>query len=224
MRYRRIAAALTGVALLVGACSSNGASTAPSAAPSTAASAPASAGAASPSAGGGTVGEGEGELNLVAWTQYVMGGSGGEPVPAGGYDWVTPFETATGCKTTVKVGASSSEMVQLMKTGQYDGVSASGDATLRLIAGGDVAAVDTTKIPNYANVFEGLKNQPHNTVDGVPYGVPHGRGANLLMFNTTVVPETTDMRGAWSSRAAPPTRARSPPTTTRSTSPTRPST
>ena len=82
-----------------------------------------------------------------------------------------------------------------MKTGEYDGVSASGDATLRLIAGGDVAAVDTDLIPNYTNVFEGLKNQPHNTVDGVAYGVPHGRGANLLMFNTTVVPETTD---SWS--------------------------
>jgi putative spermidine/putrescine transport system substrate-binding protein len=186
MRYRKIAAALTGVALLVGACSTDGASTAPSA---SSAPAPSAAG---PSAAGGPVGEGEGELNLVAWTQYVMGGSGGEPVPDGGYDWVTPFETATGCKTTVKVGASSSEMVQLMKTGQYDGVSASGDATLRLIAGGDVAAVDTSKIPNYANVFEGLKGQPHNTVDGVSYGVPHGRGANLLMFNTTVVPETTD--------------------------------
>ena len=75
-------------------------------------------------------------------------------------------------------------MVQLMKTGEYDGVSASGDATLRLIAGGDVAAVNTDLIPNYANVFEGLKNQPHNTVDGVAYGVPHGRGANLLMFST----------------------------------------
>lgn len=197
MRHRRIVAALTGVALLVGACSNNGASTAPSAAASSAPSAGAStapSAAASPS-GGGTVGEGEGELNLVAWTQYVMGGSGGEPVSAGGYDWVTPFETATGCKTTVKVGASSSEMVQLMKTGQYDGVSASGDATLRLIAGGDVAAVDLSKIPNYANVFEGLKGQPHNTVDGVSYGVPHGRGANLLMFNTTVVPEATD---SWS--------------------------
>ena len=82
-----------------------------------------------------------------------------------------------------------------MQTGQYDGVSASGDATLRLIAGGDVAPVNTDLIPNYANVFEGLKDQPHNTVDGVAYGVPHGRGANLLMFNTTVVPEPTD---SWS--------------------------
>jgi putative spermidine/putrescine transport system substrate-binding protein len=199
MQGRRIAVGLMGLTLIVAACGGGGASSSPStaasaAAPSTAPSTAASgepSGAASPSAGG-EVGPGEGELNLVAWAGYVVGGTGGEPVPSGGYDWVTPFEQATGCKTTVKVGGSSSEMVQLMKTGQYDGVSASGDATLRLIAGGDVAAVDTTKIPNYANVFEGLKNQPHNTVDGVSYGVPHGRGANLLMFNTTVVPETTD--------------------------------
>ena len=123
--------------------------------PRTAASAPASAGAASPSAGGGIVGEGEGELNLVAWTQYVMGGSGGEPVPAGGYDWVTPFETATGCKINGEGRGSSSEMVQLMKTGQYDGVSASGDATLRLIAGGDVAAVDTYQDPQLRERLRG---------------------------------------------------------------------
>src|SRR3712207_9546572 len=73
-------------------------------------------------------------------------------------------------------------MVTLMRSGNYDGVSASGDATLRLIAGGDVAPVNTDLIPNYADVFEGLKNQPWNTVDGKAYGVPHGRGANLLMW------------------------------------------
>jgi putative spermidine/putrescine transport system substrate-binding protein len=96
---------------------------------------------------------------------------------------------------TVKVGGGSSEMVELMKTGEYDGVSASGDATLRLIAGGDVAAVNTDLIPSYKDVFAGLKLQKHNSVDGVAYGVPHGRGANLLMFRTDVVPETTD---SWS--------------------------
>src|SRR6478609_7149512 len=135
-----------------------------------------------------TVGDGEGALNLVAWAGYVVGGTGGEQVE--GYDWVTPFETATGCKVTVKVGLDSANMVQLMKTGQYDGVSASGDATLRLIAGGDVAAVNFGLIPNYKNVFDGLKNQPYNTVNGVGYGVPHGRGANVLMWDPTVV--TTD--------------------------------
>ena len=176
MDKRRIAGVLGVVALVVGACSGGGGGT-----PKPSAQA--------------SLGANEGALNLVAWTQYVMGGSGGEAVPQGGYDWVTPFETQTGCKVNVKVGNSSSEMVQLMKTGEYDGVSASGDATLRLISGGDVAAVNTSLIPNYKDVFAGLKGQPHNTVDGVPYGVPHGRGANLLMFNTDVVPADTD---SWS--------------------------
>ena len=36
-------------------------------------------------------------------------------------------------------------------------------------------------VPNYKDIFEDLKDKPYNTVDGVHYGVPHGRGANLLM-------------------------------------------
>jgi putative spermidine/putrescine transport system substrate-binding protein len=140
------------------------------------------------------VGEGEGALNLVAWSGYVVGGTGGEQVE--GYDWVTPFEQATGCKVNVKVGVDSANMVQLMKTGEYDGVSASGDATLRLIAGGDVVPVNTDLIPNYKDVFEGLKNQSYNTVNGQSYGVPHGRGANVLMYNPAVVTTPPD---SWSS-------------------------
>ena len=140
-----------------------------------------------------SLGAGEGALNLVAWAGYVVGGTGGEQVE--GYDWVTPFEQATGCKVTVKVGLDSGNMVQLMKTGQYDGVSASGDATLRLIAGGDVAPVNFDLIPNYKDVFAGLKNQSYNTVNGVGYGVPHGRGANVLMYDPAVVTTAPD---SWS--------------------------
>jgi ABC-type Fe3+/spermidine/putrescine transport system ATPase subunit len=69
----------------------------------------------------------------------------------------TPFEKQTGCKVNVKIGNTSDEMVTLMKTGQYDGVSASGDATLRLIYGGDVAPVNTDLVPNYADVSPFLK-------------------------------------------------------------------
>jgi len=126
----------------------------------------------------------EGQVDLVNWAGYVE------------KDWVTPFEQQTGCKVNSKVGASSDEMVTLMKTGNYDGVSASGDATLRLIASKTVAPVNFDLIPNYANVFEGLKNQPHNTVDGVSYGVAHGRGANLLVWNTkdvTTAPTSWDI-------------------------------
>jgi putative spermidine/putrescine transport system substrate-binding protein len=126
----------------------------------------------------------EDTLNLVIWVGYAEDGS---TDPA--FDWVTPFEAETGCQVHTTDGVDSPNMVSLMATGQYDGVSASGDATLRMIAAGTVAPVNTALIPNYANVFEGLKGQPHNTVDGVPYGTPHGRGANLLLYNTDTFPE-----------------------------------
>jgi putative spermidine/putrescine transport system substrate-binding protein len=128
------------------------------------------------------VGEGEGELNLVAWAGYAEDGSND---PAA--DWVTPFEQQTGCRTNVKVGNTSDEMVQLMRSGQYDGVSASGDATLRLIYAGDVAPVNTSLVPNYESISGFLKDKPWNSVDGQMYGVPHGWGANLLMYNIEVV-------------------------------------
>jgi putative spermidine/putrescine transport system substrate-binding protein len=128
------------------------------------------------------VGQPEGQLDLIAWAGYVEDGST-EP----GVDWVTPFEKQTGCQVDVKVGNTSDEMVQLMRTGQYDGVSASGDATLRLIEGNDVDPVNTDLVANYADVFPGLKDQPYNSVDGQMYGIPHGRGANLLMYDTSVV-------------------------------------
>jgi len=125
------------------------------------------------------LGEPEGQVNLIAWAGYVEDGSTDPAV-----DWVTPFEEETGCQVNVRIGNSSDEMVQLMQSGEYDGVSASGDATLRLISGGEVAPVNTDLIPNYADVFDGLKDQPWNSADGVPFGVPHGRGANLLVYNT----------------------------------------
>jgi len=137
-----------------------------------------------------SVGNGEGEVDLIAWAGYVEDGSTDPKV-----DWVTPFEKETGCKVNVKVGNTSDEMVTLMRTGNYDGVSASGDATLRLIAGGDVAPVNTDLVPNYKDVFEGLKNKPHNSVEGQMYGIPHGRGANLLMWNKDKVKPDPDSWG-----------------------------
>src|SRR4051794_17075840 len=137
------------------------------------------------------LGKGEGKVNLIAWAGYVEDGSTDPKV-----DWVTPFEHKTGCQVNVKVGNTSDEMVTLMRTGQYDGVSASGDATQRLIAGGDVAPVNTDLVPNYKDVYAGLKNQPFNSVDGQMYGIPHGRGANLLMWRTDKVKTAPDSWGA----------------------------
>ena len=138
-----------------------------------------------------SLGAGEGQVNIVAWAGYVENGSN-DP----NYNWVSDFEKETGCKVNVKIGASSDEMVALMKTGEYDVVSASGDASLRLIYGGDVAPVNTDLVPNYADIFSNLKMQPWNSVDGVAYGIPHGRGANLLAYRTDIVKPAPTSWGA----------------------------
>ncbi|MGN6331605.1 MAG: ABC transporter substrate-binding protein [Motilibacteraceae bacterium] len=137
-----------------------------------------------------SVGAGEGQLNIIAWAGYAENGSNDPKV-----DWVTPFEQSTGCKVNVKIGNTSDEMVTLMKTGQYDGVSASGDATLRLIYGGDVAPVNTDLVPNYKTVSDFLKNRPWNSVDGKMYGIPHGWGANVLTWRPDKVSPAPD---SWS--------------------------
>ena len=86
-----------------------------------------------------SIGAGEGELNLIIWAGYA---ERGEVDPA--YDWVTPFETATGCTVNTTDMTDSNNGVSLMQSGDYDGISASGDATTRLIAGGIAAPVNTT--------------------------------------------------------------------------------
>ena len=90
------------------------------------------------------IGKGEGSVNLIVWAGYAENGSNDKTV-----DWVNPFTKATGCKVNAKTAGTSDEMVSLMKTGGYDGVSASGDASLRLIYGGQVAPVNTDLVPSY---------------------------------------------------------------------------
>jgi putative spermidine/putrescine transport system substrate-binding protein len=145
--------------------------------------------------GGGSaiksIGKGEGQLDIIAWAGYAEDGST-DPTQ----DWVKPFEDATGCKVNVKIGNSSDEMVQLMKSGNYDGVSASGDASLRLIVGGDVAPVNLDLLTNYPDVAPFLKNTAYNSYKDKAYGMPHGWGANLLQFNIDVVKPAPDSWGA----------------------------
>jgi putative spermidine/putrescine transport system substrate-binding protein len=129
-----------------------------------------------------SVGAGEGQLNIICWAGYCEDGST-DPQ----YDWVTPFEKETGCQTNVTIGGTSDEMVKLMRQGGYDGVSASGNATARLVEGGDVNPVNVDLVPNYETIFDDLKDQPYNTFDGTHYGIPHGRGADLLMWRSDKV-------------------------------------
>jgi len=164
---RRLAAglALCVAALVVAACGSSGSSST-----SSSGSLPAS------------IGKGEGKLNMIAWEGYA------QP------QWVKPFEAQTGCQVNAKYAGSSDEMVALMRQGggtQYDLVSASGDASLRLIRGGDVQPVNTKLIPDFKDIIPQLQSPSHNTVDGKHYGISLQWGPNVLLYNTSKVAKPT---------------------------------
>jgi putative spermidine/putrescine transport system substrate-binding protein len=132
-----------------------------------------------------SIGKGEGSLSLVAWEGYA------QP------QWVKPFEQETGCKVKRKYAGSSDEMVTLMRSGaNYDMVSASGDASLRLIKGGEVQEVNPDLIPDFKNFIEALKSPPHNTVDGKHYGISLQWGPNTLLYNTQQVTPAPTSWGA----------------------------
>ena len=139
---------------------------------------------------GGSAPKTGGSVAILAWPGYAENGSTSKDV-----DWVTPFEQQSGCKATVKTFGTSDEAFQLFNTGQYDVVSASGDSSLRSVANGDAAVIDTAKITTYGDLAPFLKGKAWNTVDGKVYGVPHGWGANLLMYNETVVTPAPDSWG-----------------------------
>lgn len=136
------------------------------------------------------VGEGEGQVDIIAWAGYIENGST-DP----NFDWVTSFEAETGCQVNVKTAATSDEMVALMNEGLFDLVTASGDASLRLIYGGRVQPVNIDLIPSWGTVDERLQNAPWHTVDvdgdgtAEHYGVPYQWGPNVLMYNTEVFTE-----------------------------------
>lgn len=131
--------------------------------------------------------KGEGRLDIIAWPGYIERGQTDKQ-----YDWVTQFEKETGCEVNVKTAATSDEMVSLMAKGGYDLVTASGDASLRLIMGKRVQPVDISKIPNWKNVDPRLVKGEWFNIDGKVYGTPYQWGPNLLMYNTKTFPTPPD--------------------------------
>lgn len=125
-----------------------------------------------------SLGAGEGAVSIVAWPGYIERGETDK-----GYDWVTRFEKQTGCKVTVKTAATSDEMVALMNEGGFDVVTASGDASLRLVAGGKVQPLNVALIPSFATLDARLRSARWHTVGDQHYGVPYQWGINLLIYN-----------------------------------------
>ena len=127
------------------------------------------------------LGPAEGEVSIVAWPGYIERGE-----TDAAFDWVTKFEEATGCRVAVKTANTSDEMVALMNEGGFDLVTASGDASLRLVAGNRVQPINPDLIPSWSTLDPRLESAPWHTVDGVHYGTPYMWGPNVLMYNTEV--------------------------------------
>ena len=142
------------------------------------------------------IGKGEGKLTMIAWEGYL------QP------EWVKPFEKQTGCQITYKYAGSSDEMVTDMRLGgggTYDMVSASGDASLRLIYGGDVQPVNVNLVKPWKQFYQAFQSPPNNTVKGVHYGISLQFGPNILLYNTKLVkPKPT----SWASIYSPKYRGK----------------
>ena len=97
MFTRRIGGMMAVAALVVAACGPGGATSGPTGGATAGSSAGATTGA-SPAASldmPTAIGDGEGALNIIIWAGYAERGAADKA-----YDWVTPFETSTGCKVT----------------------------------------------------------------------------------------------------------------------------
>src|SRR5262245_52634083 len=106
-----------------------------------------------------SLGKGEGFVDIVAWPGYIERGATDK-----NFDWVQEFEQRTACKVRVKTAATSDEMVALMNEGGFDLVTASGDASLRLIAGKVVQEVNTALVSGFATVDPRLQKAPWHYV------------------------------------------------------------
>jgi putative spermidine/putrescine transport system substrate-binding protein len=127
------------------------------------------------------LGKAEGQVDIVAWPGYIERGATDK-----NFDWVTEFEKKSGCKVNVKTAGTSDEMVALMNEGGFDLVTASGDASMRLIRGKKVQAVNTKLVPSFNTVDQRLQKAPWHYVNNTHYGVPYQWGWNVLMYNTNV--------------------------------------
>ena len=128
---------------------------------------------------------GEGALDVLAWPGYAENGSTDPTV-----DWVTPFEDATGCKVNVQVVRDVRRGVQPVHdepepVRRHLGVRRREPAPRR-------APATSSRSTSTSSRTTRTSSRPSRTSRTTPstaghYGVPHGRGANLLMWRTDKV-------------------------------------
>jgi len=141
------------------------------------------------------LGELEGAVDILVWPRH-FARIEGDPR----FDWITQFETDTGCRVTLTAVSTADEIVPLMAQGDHDLAVAPGDATLRLIRGGLVQPINTLLVPSYNAVDIRLRRALWHYVDDVHYGVPFQWAPNWLMYDTRVFDTPP---GSWSAVLEP---------------------
>jgi putative spermidine/putrescine transport system substrate-binding protein len=120
----------------------------------------------------------EGKLSIVAWQGYLDA------------SWVKPFERQSRCEVDATYARSSNDMVALLRSGgggRYDLGSVTSDVGLRLIRAGDVAPVDTSRVPGWTRFFTAFQSPPSTTVKGTHYGISLAWGPNALLYNAAKI-------------------------------------
>src|SRR4051794_34073670 len=131
------------------------------------------------------LGPAETRLDLVAPPGYAEDGSADPQA-----DWVSDFETQTGCQVTIRTAHTPEDVVTLLRTGRYDGAAAPSDVMLQLIAEGRVAPLNRALVRGFRDLPEGLADQPSTRAGGRLYGVPQSRSATLLAWRNDRIPGT----------------------------------
>lgn len=134
-----------------------------------------------------TLGQGEGSLALLTWSPYAEDGSNDSRV-----DWIGPFEKKTNCRVDVKYATGPQQLLDLMSKPNlhYDGIAAPPEIAGGLIAGKQVAPVNTDLVDGFKDLEPALRAQL--TRGRVHYGVPFTWGVNLLLYDQRAVHPAPD--------------------------------
>ena len=114
------------------------------------------------------------ELKMIIWEGYADD------------TYRVPFEQANNCTVSYTEAGTGDEMFAQMETSggkNYDMVSASSDLPKRLYDAGLLAEIDTSKLTNYANLWDQFKTPDYITFDSKLYGVNFAWGPTLLLSN-----------------------------------------
>jgi putative spermidine/putrescine transport system substrate-binding protein/spermidine/putrescine transport system substrate-binding protein len=119
-------------------------------------------------------------LNLLTWEGYA------EP------DVVKPFETEHGVKVNATYVGSDAELVSkaAVEKGRYQVINVGSATRQREKDSGSIIALDTSRLENYANIYDFLK--PAYELDGKTYGIADAWAVNPFLWNTDKIKEAPD--------------------------------